>query len=98
MDKVYLLNKWFLGTRVSYPIAVVKKLDESKRQYIKDAIEKSCGYFDGDNAIVLDKVVTELLKGESCTIGSNYNGDAVIVKPSDDRAEYLFSIREMEVL
>jgi len=98
MDKVYLLNKQYIGTGMTYPIIAIKKLEESKRQYIKDAIEKSCGYFDGDDAIVLDKVVTELLKGESCTIGSNYNGDAVIVKPSDDRAEYLFSIRKIEVL
>jgi hypothetical protein len=98
MDKVYLLNKQYIGTGMIYPIIAIKKLEESKRQYIKDAIEKSCGYFDGDDAIVLDKVVTELLKGESCTIGSNYNGDAVIVKSTDDRAEYLFSIREMEVL
>jgi hypothetical protein len=81
---------------VTYPIVAIKKLEESKRQYIRDAIEKSCGYFDGDDSIVLDKVITKLLSKESCTIGSNYNGDAVIVKSTDDRAEYLFSIREME--
>lgn len=97
MDKVYLLNKQYIGTGIIYPIAAIKKLEESKRQYIRDAIEKSCGYFDGDDAIVLDKVITKLLSKESCTIGSNYNGDAVIVKPTDERADYLFSIREMEV-
>lgn len=97
MDKVYLLNKQYIGTGITYPIAAIKKLDESKRQYLKDAIEKSCGYFDGDDAIVLDKVVTKLLSKESCAIGSKYNGDAVIVKATDDTAEYLFSIREMEV-
>ena len=97
MDKVYLLNKQYIGTGMTYPIIAIKKLEESKRQYIRDAIEKSCGYFDGDDAIVLDKVITKLLSKESCTIGSNYNGDAVIVKPTDERADYLFSIREMEV-
>ena len=97
MDKAYLLNKQYIGTGMSYPIAAIKKLDESKRQYIKDAIEKSCGYFDGDDAIVLDKVITKLLNKESCAVGSKYNGDAVIVKPTDDNADYLFSIREMEV-
>lgn len=97
MDKVYLLNKQYIGTSMTYPIVAIKKLEESKRQYIRDAIEKSCGYFDGDDAIVLDKVITKLLSKESCTIGSNYNGDAVIVKPTDERADYLFSIREMEV-
>ena len=96
MDKVYLLNKQYIGTSMTYPIVAIKKLEESKRQYIRDAIEKSCGYFDGDDAIVLDKVITKLLSKESCTIGSNYNGDAVIVKPTDDNADYLFSIREME--
>jgi hypothetical protein len=96
MDKVYLLNKQYIGTGMTYPIVAIKKLEESKRQYIRDAIEKSCGYFDGDDSIVLDKVITKLLSKESCTIGSNYNGDAVIVKSTDDRAEYLFSIREME--
>lgn len=98
MDKVYLLNKQYIGTGMTYPIAAIKKLDESKRQYLKDAIEKSCGYFDGDDAIVLDNVITTLLKRESCTVGSKYNGDAVIVKPTDNNADYLFSIREMEVL
>lgn len=97
MNKVYLLNKQYIGTGMTYPIVAIKKLEESKRQYIRDAIEKSCGYFDGDDSIVLDKVITKLLSKESCTIGSNHNGDAVIVKSTDDRAEYLFSIREMEV-
>jgi hypothetical protein len=97
MDKVYLLNKQYIGTGMTYPIVAIKKLEESKRQYIRDAIEKSCGYFDGDDSIVLDKVITKLLSKESCTIGSNYNGDAVIVKPTDDNADYLFSIRGMEV-
>ncbi len=97
MAKIYLLNKQYIRNSITYTIAAIKKLDESKRQYIRDAIEKSCGYFDGDDSIVLDKVITKLLKGESCTVGSKYNGDAVIVKPTDDNADYLFSIREMEV-
>ena len=60
MKKIYLLNKEY----GSYTLAAFSKLDESKRQSIKDAIEKSCGYFDGDDAITSDAAGIEESVGE----------------------------------
>ena len=103
MKKVYLLkvhshNGGYYHSNNDHILTALDSIDESKRQYIKDTIEKNYGYFDGDAAVILDEVVTKLLEGKSCTLGSDeYTNITKIVEMWHEDADYTFSIVKMNV-
>lgn len=76
--------KRYFGGRFSTdsPLICVKTLSENSRQPIKDAIEKFLGYFDGDDAKVLDDGVSKLLKKETWKL---------------EDSDYMYYIKEIEL-
>lgn len=99
MKKVYFLESLHMSSMTWWVLLVLDKLDESKRQIIRDAIEIECGYFCGEDSILLDNIITVLLKGEKCGFGDdeNTNKTVMIKNDSDKRLDYWFCTREMEV-
>lgn len=103
MENVYLLKVIRHGAYHSVSpeqvLTAIENRNEAKRQHIKDVIEKHCGYFDGDDAVVLDDAVTKLLKEGRCTIGSDdeHTNKAKIVEMTHEDADYTFFLTVMEV-
>lgn len=84
MEKIFLLVERHFGTRFTNNSALIclKTLSEESRQPIKDAIEKCLGYFNGNNAKVLDDGVSKLLKKETWKL---------------EDGDYMYYIKEIEL-
>lgn len=82
MEKIYVLIKRIIGESCGakgqeHVMMVIREenlRNNVTKQAIKDAIEKSLGYFDGDDAVVLEEAVIKLTRGEDkrCILDDDY--------------------------
>jgi hypothetical protein len=82
MEKIYVLIKCIIGESCGakgqeHVMMVIREenlRNNVTKQAIKDAIEKSLGYFDGDDAVILEEAVIKLTRGEDkrCILDDDY--------------------------